>query len=889
MIYCRGLKVTPVDLWADLRHFDQGGCCRMTVATYLDRTCRVRCIMNRHHHDDPRRSEVLAIDRRRFHAARAIFTNALALAPKAREAFVRDSCGDDQLLLAEAMGLLICHVDEADPVDAAVRWDPPVPVPEAIGPYRVLGELGRGGMGTIYLAQRQSADGTPDDPAAPLVALKVLRTTSLSGQAERRFQREIEVQQRLNHPGIARLLDAGTTDGMPWLVTEHIKGVLLGRWRVDANPSPTERVRLLADLCEAVHAAHAQGVVHRDLKPENIMVTPDGQPKVLDFGIARLHDESASSAAHPTQTWQLLGTIRYMSPEQAAGGAAAIDERTDIYTLGVIAYELLTGALPYDLARLATPRALLEITTAEPLALAACDPALSLIVGHALEKDPTQRYATAAAMADDLRRYLDGRPLTVRPPSPLVRLRRRMRLRPRWRRAVLVAAILASFTPVLVALVAVNRATAPSWDEVFSVLEEAEVQRRSSPGDGTSVIAAIALFDRARADLPRLPAAPYAGDVERYIKLRLGELYYVLGELNHDTPLMEKALDYWRNTSYVPWRQGGALEIDPRHAVRAEIVRYGRHTPWVGIGIAYAGLADLRAPATNLALAVKNERLAIELMGDGTQSFHEGADLAPDFRNRHSAVLFNYGSMLCAYGAAVDSLAVIDQGLEQLRAAVFTGSARESAGFSALLERKGLAFLHRADFLNGAAAASSLDSAQIYLERAAATRSVADQRSYWQVHRELSATAEARADLAPDPAGRRQCLLVAIRELEKSLVALQAGRDDVERALTHADLAGVWARLGSLADDRTIFARADSLLALDSALERPIHLPLQHSERELRKGQVRRLRWNLTGDIADSAAAAAAFGEARESVPAFELPSLHRRIRDQEALLAARR
>ncbi|MBK7190427.1 MAG: protein kinase [bacterium] len=165
------------------------------------------------------------------------------------------------------MGLLICHVDEADPVDAAVRWDPPVPVPEAIGPYRVLGELGRGGMGTIYLAQRQSADGTPDDPAAPLVALKVLRTTSLSGQAERRFQREIEVQQRLNHPGIARLLDAGTTDGMPWLVTEHIKGVLLGRWRVDANPSPAERVRLLADLCEAVQAAHAQGVVHRDLSP----------------------------------------------------------------------------------------------------------------------------------------------------------------------------------------------------------------------------------------------------------------------------------------------------------------------------------------------------------------------------------------------------------------------------------------------------------------------------------------------------------------------------------------------------------------------------------------------------------------------------------------------
>jgi serine/threonine protein kinase len=263
------------------------------------------------------------------------------------------------------------------------------------------------------------------------VALKVLRTGLGNTNLERRFRREIEVLRRLDHPGIARLLDAGTDEtGAPWLATEYIDGVTLNRWRVETESTTEQRVLLLAELCDAVHAAHGHGVIHRDLKPENVLVTREGRPKVLDFGIARLQNDSVPLATLVTQTWQLLGTIRYMSPEQAAGGAAAIDERTDIYTLGVIAYELLAGTLPYNLSRLSTPRALLEITTAEPRPLSGRDSAIDLIIQHALAKDPGQRYPTAAAMADDLRRQAENKSISLRRPGPTARIKRALRTRP---------------------------------------------------------------------------------------------------------------------------------------------------------------------------------------------------------------------------------------------------------------------------------------------------------------------------------------------------------------------------------------------------------------------------------------------------------------------------
>jgi serine/threonine protein kinase len=171
-----------------------------------------------------------------------------------------------------------------------------------------------------------------------------------------------------------------------------------------------------------------------------------------------------------------------MSPEQAAGGAAAIDERTDIYTLGVIAYELLAGTLPYNLSRLSTPRALLEITTAEPRPLSGRDSAIDLIIQHALAKDPGQRYPTAAAMADDLRRQAENKSISLRRPGPTARVRRALRTRPRLRRLALVAAVTLAAASVTLALVmGGNRNQGPNWETVFTTIEEADTRRHSGP------------------------------------------------------------------------------------------------------------------------------------------------------------------------------------------------------------------------------------------------------------------------------------------------------------------------------------------------------------------------------------------------------------------------
>jgi predicted Ser/Thr protein kinase len=754
-----------------------------------------------------------------------------------------------------------------------------VPVPAAIGPYDVLDVLGQGGMGVVYRARRKS------DGQAPVVALKVLRAGATGEQLERRFRREIEVLRRLDHPGIARLLDAGTADGAPYLATEYIDGLTLSRWRDETDPPRGERVRLLAGLCDAVHAAHQLGVVHRDLKPENILVTRDGRPKVLDFGIARLQDDGAPLSTLATQTWQLLGTIRYMSPEQAAGGSAAIDARTDIYTLGVIAYELLSGSLPYNLLRLSTPRALLEITTAEPRPLGSRDGALDLIVQHALAKDPQRRYATAAAMADDLRRQLQGRPISLRPPGPVARLRRELRARPALRRVALALAIAAAATGITLAMTLAQANKAPAWAAFYDRLEEADVLRHNGPQTRANWEAAIALFQQARADLTQLPRTAYTGDLNRYVKWRLGELHYFIGGLEHDAVFIDQARGYWRDASLVAWTPGSATAIDMNVSARVNVLHLGAHHAVSGVGMAQVSLAALQAPMSNLTLAFEMHDRAASTLGDGSHAYHDGiVQPAVRLESRAFAQL-NRGGTLTALGATIDSLAVIDRGLVALRAAVALGGLRDAGGLSMLAEALGAAYLRRAELLPADPAVASLDSAQAHLDRAAGLRGVASGRGYWHLHRLRSAMWERRAALAGNDTELRRCLLEAGGELDLSLAPLREGIDDFERALSRADMAGVTAQLAAIGGDRAGFARADSLLALDAIFGPGTRYPLQRSERALRAGQVRRLAWSAFGDPADSAAAIAAWRPAHDAVPAMEYPALHRRLGQEERQL----
>ena len=838
--------------------------------------------------------EVPAIDRQRFHAARAIFVNALDLDPAAREAYVRRCCAEDPILLDETLDLLANHADGVDPVDGADPWARQAAVPRSVGPWRVIELVGQGGMGIVYRARRTGEGADGDKATGPDVALKVLRATLVGGQAERRFQREIEALRRLDHPGIARLLDAGADqDGTPWLATEFVEGVTLTRWRAESDAGTAARVRLLAELCDAVQAAHDLGIVHRDLKPENILVTPEGRPKVLDFGIARLQSDEAPLATLATQTWQLLGTVRYMSPEQAAGGATAIDARTDIYTLGVIAYELLAGALPYDLARLSTPRALLEITTAEPRPLGGRDRQLELVVQHALEKDPGRRYQAAAAMAEDLRRHLEGRRVSLRPPGPLARARRALRRRPRLRRAMAIAfAVLAVAAVGTGALLATRAAPETKWRGLMARLERADMLRHSGPSTRENWEAAIAAFEQARLDLAGMPDATYRHDIERYVRWRLGELHFFIGDLEHDTDRLEQARGYWRDMTVVPWRRGTALDMDETYTVREKVVRVGRHHAHTGIAYAQGARATLQSPAELWREAASGHDAALSLLAKGEENYQ-----CPP--NEYEAVArqedvawtkLNLGVALGGWGAVTDSLATVEQGLGILATAVPEGLLTGTAARAIIAEARGTAWVRCAGLRSGAPATAALDSAFTWLDRSLDLRGLGTGRPSWKLARSLAQALVLRLEQEPvpdrDPAAAMALLDRAESTVTQAMDGLRPQLDRVERAEAQGVLAGLLARRAVLARRPALLDRADSLLATADTVLAAGRLPVPAGELALVRAQVARRRFALSGAAVDSARAASLANAARQVIPRPDYPSLHHRLGAELALLA---
>ncbi len=292
------------------------------------------------------------------------------------------------------------------------------PLPERIGDYAIVRLLGSGGMGIVYEAEQSRP--------RRRVALKVMRGGTLCDQRSRAlFRREVGALGRLSHPGIAAIYEAGETDrGEPYFALELVRGEPLHVYARNRGLSQRERIEHLVRVCRAAAYAHGQGVVHRDLKPGNVLVDPAAGPKILDFGLARLLEPGDSLSA--TTTGQILGTLPYMSPEQAAGAdSVAIDARADVYALGVILFELLTDRLPHDVRGLSLPAALRRIVETPPRRAGkvawALRGDLDAILAAALEKDPRRRIPTAGALADDLERHLAGLPIRSRLPGGLYR------------------------------------------------------------------------------------------------------------------------------------------------------------------------------------------------------------------------------------------------------------------------------------------------------------------------------------------------------------------------------------------------------------------------------------------------------------------------------------
>jgi len=280
------------------------------------------------------------MDAERWQRVSRIYEQACDCAAEERERVLADACGQDDALRREVQSLLDQDVLREDVIErvaneARAAWSHPA----SIGRYRIRRLIGEGGMGTVYEAEQ--------DHPRRVVALKVLKSPLAGAEEHRRFARESEALGRLQHPGIARIYDAGTAETawgpQPYLALEFIEGPSLTEYARAHNLGVAKRVQLMAAVCDAVDHAHRRGIVHRDLKAANILVDDRGQPKVLDFGIARMLDADDPRSTNVTRLGDVIGTLAYMSPEQMNADLTHVDARSDVYSLGVVMYELLTG------------------------------------------------------------------------------------------------------------------------------------------------------------------------------------------------------------------------------------------------------------------------------------------------------------------------------------------------------------------------------------------------------------------------------------------------------------------------------------------------------------------------------------------------------------------
>ena len=417
-----------------------------------------------------------------FKQVKSIFLAAVEKAdPDEREAFLREACGGDDALRRQVENLLRRHEDagsflERPPLDedlalasgqaAGIRTEH---VGTKIGPYKLIQQLGEGGMGTVWVAEQT-------EPVKRRVALKVIKPGHDSAQVVRRFEAERQAMALMDHTHIAKVLDAGATQaGRPYFVMELVKGVPITRYCDELNLPVRERLELFVPVCQAIQHAHGQGIVHRDIKPSNVLVCmEDGKaiPKIIDFGVAKALQTRLTSESLHTEIGQLIGTLEYMAPEQAELSALDIDARADVYALGVLLYELLTGTTPLEKSRLrsaAFAELLRMIKEEEPprpstrlteltqgggrraegggrraedqrkpgLAVQGRSEAVRLardvrgeldwIVMRCLEKDRTRRYASASGLAKDIERHLRDEAVEACPPRATYRMGKLLR------------------------------------------------------------------------------------------------------------------------------------------------------------------------------------------------------------------------------------------------------------------------------------------------------------------------------------------------------------------------------------------------------------------------------------------------------------------------------
>jgi non-specific serine/threonine protein kinase/serine/threonine-protein kinase len=527
----------------------------------------------------------------RFKEAREIFVAAVAKSGDQRESYLDEACREDDDLRGEVEELLRFHDAETDggsELPTPLRPASFLPdAPERIGPYRILQKIGAGGMGEVYEAQQER-------PLRRRVALKIIKWGMDTEQVVLRFESERQALALMDHPNVARVFDAGATDqGRPFFVMELVKGIPITEFCDESQLALRDRLELFVQVCRGVQHAHQRGVIHRDIKPSNILVTDqDGgaKPKIIDFGVAKATSQQLTEQTVFTELGQWIGTPEYMSPEQAGMTGFDIDTRTDVYSLGVLLYELLVGVQPFDPEELRSsgfeemrrkiceqdpPRPSTRVTTStrtspevakrprnDPPTLARLLRGdLDWIVMKALEKDRNRRYGSPKDLAIDIERHLNDEPVLASPPSTSYRARKFVRRN----RVAVSAALLVAF-----AVVAGILGTTAGW---LRARHEAKIAKRVSDamvsmyGDlnpitmrgGASTPAEI--LDRAveRVEL-ELVASPL---IQARLMTTLGHVFKDLGRYEKARPLLERAAEIRR-------REIG--EVDPDYAMSISVL-----------------------------------------------------------------------------------------------------------------------------------------------------------------------------------------------------------------------------------------------------------------------------------------------------------------------------
>ncbi len=508
-------------------------------------------------------SKRLLMTETHFHKIKDIFADIVEVPRENRAELIHEKCGDDANLKAEIESLLAAH-DEAENIIEKNAFDinslsnNKTYDGREFGHYRILREIGHGGMGAVFLAER--ADGEFDQQ----VALKIVRQTIVSSELERHFRRERQILASLNHPNIAKLLDGGVSAiGEPFLAMEYIEGANLLEFA--AEISIEEKLKLFIKVCNAVEYAHRHLVVHRDIKPSNILVTADGEPKLLDFGLAKPSETSELNANETTETAFRALTPAYASPEQLRG--QTVTTSSDTYSLGVVLYELLSGEKPFHFENKSLEEILQTVTTGEPPPPSAISNSrlqnsnfknpkskirnpklkgdLDIITLKALRKEPDRRYNSVVAFAEDIERHLKGLPITARPQTFSYRSSKFFR-----RNKITVSAgvliLLSLFVGGIVSFVQFRRAQAEKAkaEQVNSFLQKmlltANPEQSSNQGKGYSA----SINDLLAQATQRLDSDDFSSqpEVKAELEYLIGTIYLNQGKLDSAEKYLQTAL-----------------------------------------------------------------------------------------------------------------------------------------------------------------------------------------------------------------------------------------------------------------------------------------------------------------------------------------------------------